>query len=144
MFNEEVRKIMTTDIITVHPDDKVKDVSDLMVKNRYQQVPVTDNDGKLVGMVTSYDLWKNLREGTMTPDQKVSEVMTENVIKIAPIDKVGTAAELFMDRRFKTLPVVNLNNELKGVLTAFDVIRHTLKEEYPVSILYAEVINRDN
>lgn len=144
MFNEEVRKIMTTDMITVHPDDKVKDVSDLMVKNRYQQVPVTDNDGKLVGMVTSYDLWKNLREGTMTPDQKVSEVMTENVIKIAPIDKVGTAAELFMDRRFKTLPVVNLNNELKGVLTAFDVIRHTLKEEYPVSILYAEVINRDN
>ncbi|MEL6803420.1 MAG: CBS domain-containing protein [Bacteroidota bacterium] len=59
---------------------------------------------------------------------------------MAPKDKVGTAAELFMDRRFKTLPVVNLRNELKGVITAFDLIRYSIKKEYPDPILYQEVL----
>ena len=68
----------------------------------------------------------------------VREVMTTKVVKLAPKDKVGTAAELFMDRRFKTLPVVNLDNKLKGVVTAFDVIRYSFKKEYPQAILYAE------
>ena len=72
---------------------------------------------------------------------QVSDIMTTKIIKIAPIDKVGTAAELFMDRRFKTIPVVNLDGELKGVITAFDVIKHTLKREYPKSILYSEIID---
>ena len=57
--------------------------------------------------------------------------MTKGVVKLSPKDKVGTAAELFVDRRFKTLPVVNLRNELKGVVTAFDVIQHVYMKEYP-------------
>ena len=64
--------------------------------------------------------------------------MTKAVVKLAPKDKVGTAAELFMDRRFKTLPVVNLRNELKGVVTAFDVIKYSFKKEYPKPILYKD------
>ena len=44
-----------------------------------------------------------------------------------------------MDKRFKTIPVVNLRHEMKGVITAFDVIRHTLTREYPHPILYSEV-----
>ena len=60
--------------------------------------------------------------------------MNTKVIKISPKDKVGTAAELFADGRFKTLPVVNLQNELKGVLTAFDVIKLVYTYEYPTII----------
>lgn len=139
MLNEEVRRIMTTDPITVSPNDSIQEISEMMVTKRFQQVPVTE-DGKLVGMVTSYDLWRNLRENNDETKQ-VKDVMTTNVVRITPKDKLGTAAELFMDRRFKTLPVVNLENKLKGVITAFDVIRHTLKEEYPTPILYNEIIN---
>lgn len=139
MLNEEVRRIMTTDPITVSPNDSIQEISEMMVTKRFQQVPVTE-DGKLVGMVTSYDLWRNLRENN-DESKQVKDVMTTNVVRITPKDKLGTAAELFMDRRFKTLPVVNLENKLKGVITAFDVIRHTLKEEYPTPILFDEIIN---
>ena len=137
MLNEEVRKIMTVDPITVNSDDNLSTVSEVMKKNKLQQLPVVEGN-KLVGMVTSFDLWK-VSEQSDRP-QQVKDIMTTKVIKIAPKDKVGTAAELFMDKRFKTLPVVNLDGDLKGVITAFDVIRHTLKKEYPKSILYKEVI----
>ena len=68
----------------------------------------------------------------------VKDVMTKRVVKLSPKDKVGTAAELFMDRRFKTLPVVNSNNRLRGVVTAFDVIRYSFQKAYPTPILYAD------
>ena len=139
MLNEQVRRIMTKDPITVGPDDVVKDVSNMMVSKKIQQIPVVE-DGKLLGIVTSYDLWRDLKNSPDSEGKTVRQVMNTNVLKIAPKDKVGTAAELFIDRRFKTLPVVNLRNELKGVVTAFDVIKHVFKKEYPNPILYRDVL----
>lgn len=139
MLNEEVRKIMTINPIVVHPNDLINEVSDMMAEKLIQQIPVVE-DGKLVGLITSFDLWKHSRTIESNGSTRVKDVMTTKVIKIAPKDKVGTAAELFIDKRFKTLPVVNLRNELKGVITAFDVIKHVFKKEYPVPILYKELL----
>lgn len=138
-MNEEVRTIMSTKVTTATPDQPVADVLALMERKRLQQLPVVQ-DGKLVGLITSYDLWQHCRSNPGCEQELVGKVMTQAVVKLAPKDKVGTAAELFMDRRFKTLPVVNLDGKLKGVVTAFDVIRYSFKKEYPEPILYKDRI----
>ncbi|MEM6394969.1 MAG: CBS domain-containing protein [Bacteroidota bacterium] len=140
MMNEEVRSIMSRDVRTVSPNDTIEQVSQLMQYERLQQLPVIDADGHLMGLITSYDLWRCSLTPGCDESKTVSEIMTTHIVKLAPKDKVGTAAELFMDRRFKTLPVVNLRNELKGVVTAFDLIRYSVKKEYPEPILYQEVL----
>ncbi len=140
MMNEEVRTIMSTRVTTVTQNQHVVDVLSLMERKRLQQLPVVDGSGKLVGLITSYDLWQNCRKNPNCAGETVGKVMTQAVVKLAPKDKVGTAAELFMDRRFKTLPVVNLDGKLKGVVTAFDVIKYSFKKEYPEPILYADRI----
>lgn len=133
---------MTTDYVTAGPFDTIGDVTKLMFKNRVQQIPVVE--GKiLVGIITGHDLWKHAQISSEVHRLLVRDVMTRSVIMITPKDKVGTAAELFMDKRFKMLPVVNLRHELKGVITAFDVIRHTLTREYPHPILYEDVFVGD-
>jgi predicted transcriptional regulator len=139
MLNEEVRNIMTKKPVVVHPDDSIQELFKKMESFKLQQVPVVDDENHFLGLITTYDLWRN--SSGPSDDKKVKDVMATKVIQIMPKDKVGTAAELFMDKRFKTLPVVNLRNELKGVVTAFDVIRHTLKKEYPHAILYSDIIN---
>lgn len=136
MMNQEVRTIMSKDPLVVSPTQTIKDVEAIMLDHSLQQLPVTEA-GKLVGMVTVFDLWKGLREG-YDENTLVSQVMSKKIIKITPKDKVGTAAELFADQRFKTLPVVNLDNELKGVVTAFDVIRVAFNQEYTRPILFEE------
>ena len=130
MLNEHVRDIMTKEPTTVGPNDTLAQVNAIMVKKRLQQLPVTEN-GLLVGLITSFDLWRGKNDAEKEDTRQVREVMTQGVVKLSPKDKVGTAAELFVDRRFKTLPVVNLRNELKGVVTAFDVIQHVYMKEYP-------------
>ena len=137
MMNEEVRTIMSTRVTTAGPNETVGNVLKTMEEKRLQQLPVVEA-GKLVGLITTYDLWQTCRENPDCAHRLVRDVMTRSVVRLAPKDKVGTAAELFMDRRFKTLPVVNLRGELKGVVTAFDVIRYSFKKEYPEPILYAE------
>ena len=139
MMNEEVRSIMSTDVVVVRPHFTVREVTELMTRRRLQQLPVIDAQGRLVGIVTSYDLWKACSAGD-PQSVTIARVMNRGVVTLAPKDKVGTAAELFMDRRFKTLPVVNLEGKLKGVVTAFDLIRYSLKKEYPQPILYREVL----
>jgi len=136
MMNKEVRRIMTVDPICVSPYQKVSEVGKMMQEGQIQQLPVV-SDGKLVGLITSYDLWKN-QKSSQGSDPIVSEIMNNNVLTISPKDKVATAAQLFADKRFKTLPVVNLRNELKGVVTAFDVIRQAYLDEFPRPILYRD------
>ncbi len=135
MMNQEVREIMNANPETANPDQNVSDLSHLMLSKGLQQMPVV-SEGKLLGMVTTYDLWKKYENKTTLADLTVKDVMNSKVIKISPKDKVGTAAELFADKRFKTLPVVNMDNELKGTITAFDIIKVAFNEEYDKKILY--------
>ena len=141
MMNREVRTIMETNPVTVSPDLTIDEVSHMMLSRRTQQIPVVDN-GKFVGLITSYDLWRRAehpKPGEKAISKlKVRDVMTTNVIKISPKDKAGTAAELFADKRFKTLPVVNLRDELKGMITAFDIIKIVFNDEYSDTILFKE------
>lgn len=144
MMNREVRTIMEPNTVTVNPDLTVGEISHMMLSRRMQQIPVVE-DGKFLGLVTSYDLWRRAEhpeEGEKPVSElKVRDVMNTNVIKISPKDKAGTAAELFADRRFKTLPVVNLRNELKGMITAFDIIKIVFNDEYKEKILYKEAFS---
>ncbi len=140
MMNEQVRRIMTVNPRVADPNQSIESLVASMEKEGLNQLPVVE-EGKLLGLITTYDLWKCLRSEGNTDGKTVRDLMTTNVVRITPLDKVGTAAELFMDKRFKTLPVVNLNNELKGVVTSFDVLRHILTEEYPRPILYKEVFS---
>jgi CBS domain-containing protein len=136
MMNEEVRNIMTKNPVVAKPNQTIQDIYELMISQQLQQLPVVSDENKLLGMITAYDLLK--AEKNHDTKVLVKNIMTTKVVRITPKDKVGTATELFADKRFKTLPVVNLDNELKGVVTAFDVIRCAFKEEYPSPILYQE------
>lgn len=138
MMNEEVRRIMTTNPVTVSPSQSISEVSNILKGNRTHHVPVVD-EGKLVGMVTTYDLWKHMESKTAAPDTAVSKVMNPNFIHIIPKDKVGTAAELFLDNRFHALPVINLDGELKGIVTSYDILKHTYKKEYKDSVVRPDI-----
>jgi CBS domain-containing protein len=72
------------------------------------------------------------------------EVMKSKFPRLSPDDKIGTAAELLLDRRFKALPVVSSGGGVVGIVTSYDVLRYEFKREYRTPILYKEVfdINR--
>ena len=141
MMNEEVRRIMTTHPVVVNPNENVTQVSDMMKANRLHNVPVVEF-GKLVGIFSLHDLLVNPPNSSDASELRVKQVMNTKVVKVAPIDKVGTAAELFIGKKYKSLPVVNLRNELKGVVTVFDLLKHGILCEYKTPILFEEAFTQ--
>ncbi len=130
MMNEPISKIMTREVITVKPEDKLTVVKDILFSKRIHHIPVVSGK-KLVGIVTSYDLVK-LGKGHEEYDNiLVKEVMTPRIGTLGPNEKIGAAAEVFLENLIHGLPIVNEANELLGIITTHDVLKYEFLKEYP-------------
>ncbi len=139
MMNEAVKSIMTTKLITVKPSDTLSHVRQIFMTNSIHHLPVTDSSGRLVGIITTYDMWKNEIAPAEYSTIMVMDIMTIRIAKISPTDKIGTAAEIFLDNRFHALPIVDEDNFLLGIVTSHDVLKYEYLKEYPKPILFKEL-----
>ncbi len=127
----QVREIMTTDVVTASPDDFVQSIWDLMRKLRYAGLPVVDGKGRLVGVVTQYDLLARgarvSMESSSGPSRgpRVREVMTSSVEYVYPWDSVLKVASLILNRGFGRVPVVDSepSRKLVGIVDREDIVR---------------------
>lgn len=139
MMNEHVHTIMTKNPIYVGSNDSLELAYSIFLTKHIHNLPVVDN-GILVGMITANNLWQQKESLEEMKSKKVSQLMTRRLAKLSPTDKIGTAAELLLDPRVFALPVVEENNRLVGIVTAFDILRYEFKKEYTMPILYKDVL----
>jgi CBS domain-containing protein len=138
----KVAEVMRRDVTTVHGDSPLTEVVELLLDKDFTAVPVTDEQGKVVGMVSDSDLLtrggmavtirlkravdaefvRELHQSLENPDRRVSEVMTGKVVTIGPDILLGQAAKLMVERHLKRLPVVDENGRLVGILGRLDVL----------------------
>ena len=126
-----VRDLMTRPVRTLGRNDKLSVADALMRTERIRHLPVVDEDGRLVGIVSQRDLFFNalvqaLGFGTTTHDRMLStipvkEVMTENVVTTTPETLVTAAARVMVDRKIGCLPVIE-GGALIGILSESDVV----------------------
>ncbi len=107
---------MTTDLFTVHADDAVDLVANLMGWERIRHVPVEDKNHKLIGLVSYRQVLRFLTMGGATKDAAVSEIMKADVITVTPETSTLEAIQLMRRYRIGCLPVLQ-NGRLVGVVT---------------------------
>lgn len=133
MMNELVQTHMTKDVITLTPDNTLADVRDIMLNKHIHHIPILDGK-KLVGMVTSWDLFKLGKSADEYAAMKVSEVMTRRVATLDPDQHLGAVAEVLTRHLFHAVPIVNDEHELLGIVTSTDIIRYEHTKEYPENL----------
>jgi IMP dehydrogenase len=107
---------MIVDPVTIHPDQKIQEVLDLMQAYRISGVPVTKDD-QLVGIVTNRDL-----RFETDLERKVSEVMTkENLVTVSEGISMEESKKLLHQHRIEKLLVVDKNGRLTGLITIKDI-----------------------
>ena len=119
-----VEQYMTTDLFTVHEDEPVELVANLMDWERIRHVPVEDNEHRLVGLVSYRMLLRILAEGHVTERQQrmaVREIMRQgkDLATIPPETTTIEAIRLMRERRVGCLPVVR-DGTLVGIVTQRD------------------------
>ena len=129
MMNEPLSSIMTKNVITADPNDKLSVARDIFKQNRVHHLPVVHGT-TLLGILTTYDVFKLIDKSVDFDKTLIKDVMTTHVATLEPDDKIGSAAELFLENLFHAVPIVK-DGELKGIVTSFDVIKYEFHKEYP-------------
>jgi CBS domain-containing protein len=137
-----VEQVMRTEIVTIRPETSVIEVVELLWDTGSSALPVIDELGQVVGIVSDHDLLtrggmgitmsveratdadfaRDLQESLEDPRRRVSEVMTTDVRTVAPDELLGRAAKIMVEKRLKRLPVVDDSGKLLGILVRFDVL----------------------
>lgn len=110
------RDIMTPDPFTVTPETSMHDAAALLFEKRISGVPVCDDGGNLVGVLSEFDLIA--RTG-----RTVAELMTRDVVSVPEMATVGAIRALFVSRRLKRVPVVGADGRLVGLISRADLVR---------------------
>ncbi len=121
----QVRKVkrsesgLILDPVTLKANATIGDAMRLMRENKIGGIPIIDNAGKLVGILTNRDLrFEN------DPKRKVSEVMTKENLYTAPEGTdLKKAEQLFKKTKVEKLPIINKQGKLTGLFTYSDILK---------------------
>jgi CBS domain-containing protein len=138
----KVGDFMTRRVVTVAPDASILSAAQLMLEHKVSGLPVIDDHGRVVGIVSEHDLLRSHDDGGKQPhwlqlligkaeladecagchDRKVSEVMTRDPVTVTAASPIGEACRLIEDHGIKRLPVVR-DGMLVGVIARADLVR---------------------
>jgi CBS-domain-containing membrane protein len=150
----KVSDIMTTELVTFSPNDEIAKATKILLEKRFNGAPVVDSSGKLIGILCQSDLiaqQKNLpipsiftfldgfipltsmkhleKEIEKIAATLVSQAMTPDPVTVRPETEIEEAARLMVDKKFHTLPVVDDNGYVIGIIGKHDILKTLLKEK---------------
>ncbi len=134
MMNEQLQLLMTTEVVTLTPENTLGDAREILLKKRIHHIPIVDAGNKLVGMVTSWDIFKLGKSADELADIKISDVMTKKLATLEPDSHLGAAAEVLMTHLFHAIPIVDDDHVLKGIVTTYDLLKYAFRKEYPENL----------
>jgi CBS domain-containing protein len=119
-----VRDVMTRKVVTIEVGFGVKDAAETIQKYGVTHLPVVDAGGKLVGIVTAWDISRAVAESI---GSKLELFMTRDVVTVGPDDPLELAAGFMEQNNVSALPVVDSEYRVVGLVSGSDLARF-LKE----------------
>lgn len=137
-----VSTIMTTDLLTVNPEDTLLMVKEKFDQKRIHHLPVV-RFKEIVGIISKTDLLYFLKGMSPDPYHKVQnevrlrnykakDIMTTGLAKLETTDRINVASEVFKENLFHAIPVLE-NGDLVGIITTYDIIKKLAEEPANVS-----------
>lgn len=140
MKKELVKEWMSTDLITVGPNTTLPEAHQLMMTEEIRRLPVIDDQGHLLGIVTlgdirgaepsaatSLSVWEL---NYLLAKLKLEQIMTSDPLTITPEATIGQAARMMLENRISGLPVVDDQGKLAGIITESDIFSMVVLHEW--------------
>ena len=165
----QARDVMVSPVITVRESATVREIAKILLEKRISAVPVVDNVGKLVGIVTESDLMRRAEAGTEHPYSwwvhflagdatiaadyvkshatKIEDVMTSDVVTANPETPLHEIATLLEEHQIKRVPIVDKVGNLVGIVSRANLIqvvasaRPTLEMTLPDSTIRQKLLD---
>lgn len=121
----KVKRILATktkDIVTVHPEQAIRDAVALLVEHKIGALVVVDDDRSPVGIISERDIVRRAAENETLFSETVGSIMTRDLITGLPQDDIFSVAHTMTERRFRHLPIMDEGN-LVGIISIGDILK---------------------
>ena len=109
-------------VITIHPEDTIKEATVILANYRIGALVVVDIANKPIGILSERDIVKRAATDDAVLSRKVSDLMTKDVITATPQDDTFSIAHTMTEKRFRHMPIVD-DNELIGIISIGDILK---------------------
>ncbi|WXH29729.1 Inosine-5'-monophosphate dehydrogenase [Myxococcus stipitatus] len=124
------REVMTRNVRTARRDSSLREVARLMRDEDCGVIPIVDERGRLVGLVTDRELALRAFTDGQPPEQlRVSDVMTEDIDAVTLDETLHTALALMTRRQLRRLPVIEHDDRLVGIISLSDIAQRADNDE---------------
>ena len=120
----KVSEVMTRDVQTIRPDQKVQEAASFMLSADAGSIPVTDGD-RLIGMITDRDIAVRGVAKGYGPDTPVRELMSDDIVCARIDDDCEEVASKMSEAQVRRLPVIDEQERLCGIVSLGDLARET-------------------
>ncbi|HEY4674910.1 MAG TPA: homocysteine biosynthesis protein [Candidatus Bathyarchaeia archaeon] len=108
---------LTQKAVTCTEDEEIKVVADRIISQSVNHVIVVDHEGRLSGIVTSWDITKSVAEGKRT----VADIITRKVVTTTPNEPVEAASRKMAQHHISALPVIDRDSKVLGIVTSEEI-----------------------
>jgi CBS domain-containing protein len=118
------RDVMTKNPKTARPSDSVQQVAQIMVDEDCGIVPVTESDGRLLGVITDRDIvCRLIARGMDMKEARARDVMTDDLECVTEDESLCSVLRLMSDHQIRRIPVVARGDRLVGIIAMADLAR---------------------
>ena len=123
------RDIMNKIVTAAKKNTIGRDLAIKLLSGMYSGLPVVDDKGMVIGVVSEFDLLKAIRVGKALEQVKAEDIMSKNPICVSENTAVDEIIDLMMKHNIIRVPVVR-NNNLVGVISRCDILSSIVEPEF--------------
>jgi len=117
LANRTAQDIMRSDVLSISTETRAKEVETLLATHRVSGLPVVDESGQVVGIVSALDVLGK------RPTTRAGTFMSSPVVAVGPSATILEIARILTEHRIKRVPVIGREGKLLGIVTRADIVR---------------------
>jgi len=125
----KVEDIMTRPVISAKRSASARDVAMQLLTGMYSGMPVTDDEGRIIGVITEFDLLSAVGKGKELVRLTAGDVMSKQVVSADVATPVAEVVKIMQEKNVIRLPITQ-DEKLVGIIARSDVLRSLIEPEF--------------
>ncbi len=130
MLNQKAFEVMVRPVISARKNASARDIALQLMNGLYSGMPVTDEDGKVIGVITEIDILNAIMAGKKLEKTVAGDIMTTEVVTVDPDTSVSEIIKIMNEKKIIRIPVVSKEGKLRGVVSRSDILRARIEPEF--------------
>ncbi|SCA63834.1 hypothetical protein SCG7109_BH_00010 [Chlamydiales bacterium SCGC AG-110-M15] len=123
-------QVMTRPVITLTPHNLIKEAVDIFLNKRFRHIPLLDEEDHVVGIISDRRVMREMIEKDIKysdEERLIRDIMVNKVLAADQMTEIGQIAKIFIEEKIGSMPVVDKERKLLGILTRSDLLRTIVK-----------------